>query len=283
MLFISYSHKDAAFVDRLSTRLIEQNVKVWKDKWKIGVSDSFVEKIKAGIKGASYFCIVLSNNSLGSKWVKEEINLALVKESSERGIKILPLRLDDCEIPSALSDRIYVDFKTDFDSGFKQILTLVEDKYNIGDTGRSGLDSEYFFDYGIEQAIVDGRYFMQLDVVSYDKEETFVILSQFKFFGNELARHEHLGLEAGESIRNFILKACAEEFAVRPARVTVKRIDATKGRFEIQDTEGVPCFEVEVRIKLLGNTSRETVLFNVGALFAQICEVCGIDLNLGDT
>ncbi len=45
-VFISYSHKDERFVNKLSTCLIEKNIKVWKDKWKTLAGDSFVSKLK---------------------------------------------------------------------------------------------------------------------------------------------------------------------------------------------------------------------------------------------
>lgn len=281
-VFISYSHKDAGFVDRLAIRLLEHNIKVWKDAMKIIAGDSFVNKIKAGIEGASYFCIVLSQNALKSKWVKKEINQALIQESKQKGIGILPILIDDCEIPPLLSDRIFVDFRKDFHSGLIQILSVVGKKYNIDDSGRSATDTNYYFDYGIEQRFIDGRYFMQVDVVSYDSEEEFSILSQFKFYGNEHATREHFGLEEDESLRNYVLRACAQEFSVNPARIKVNTTDAKRAQLSIQDAQGVARFDVDVRVKWLGTASRETLLFNVGALFGQICALCGIDINQDD-
>jgi hypothetical protein len=71
-LFISYSHKDAEFVDKLTSSLIAKNIKVWKDKWKALTGDSFVREIQAGIKGAAFFVLYyqiirLSQNGLLKK------------------------------------------------------------------------------------------------------------------------------------------------------------------------------------------------------------------------
>ena len=33
-VFISYSHADQAFVDKLSLRLLNENIKVWRDEYK---------------------------------------------------------------------------------------------------------------------------------------------------------------------------------------------------------------------------------------------------------
>jgi hypothetical protein len=279
-VFISYSHRDAKFVHRLSTRLVEKNIKVWKDDMKITAGDTFMNKIKAGIQGASYFSVVLSKNSLNSKWVKEELDEALIHESQARGIVILPILLDDCEVPQALSNRIFVDFRHGFGAGLKQILAVVGWKYNLGDAGRIGTDSKYYIDYGIEHKVVDGKYFMQIDVVSYDREEAFSVLSQFRFYGNEHATREHLNLEEGVSLRDYVLKACAQEFSANPARITIDAKDAKIAHFDIEDAEGLVRFDVDVRIKWLGAATRETLLFNVGALFGQIAEECGV--RIGD-
>ena len=275
-VFISYSHKDGNFVHKLAIRLVENNIKVWKDDMKISAGDTFMRKIRTGIQGASYFGIVLSKNSINSKWVKEELNEALMHETQARGIVILPFLLDNSEVPQSLSDRIFVDFRKDFDSGLRQILVVVRERYNIGDAGRIETDSRYYLDYGIEHRVVDGRFFMQLDVISYDNEERFAILSQFIFHGNEHVTRAHLELKENESLRDYVLKACAQEFAVNPARVTVTTKDAKRAQFFIQDGEGLARIDVDVRIKWLGNASRDTLLFNVGALFGQICENLGV-------
>lgn len=281
-VFISYSHKDAAFVNRLSIDLIKNNVKVWKDSMKITAGDSLLSTIQAGIKGASYFCVVLSKNALQSKWVKKEISKAVVREATKKGIVILPILIEDCDVPPELSDKMFVDFRKDFASGLRKILAVVADKYNLGDSARIDTDSAYYFDYGIEQKLIEGRYFMQLDVVSFDKEETFSILSQFMFHGNEYATPEHFELQEGESLRDLVLKTCAEDFAARPSRILLKARDAQTARFTIGDAAGVVCFNVESRVKRLGDASRGTLLFNVGALFGQICATCGIKIDKGE-
>jgi hypothetical protein len=277
-VFISYSHKDAAFVDRLAVALIEKNIKVWKDNWKTLAGDSFVKKIQAGIEGASHFCLVLSKHSMESKWVEKEIEQALLQESKGDKIVILPIRIDDCTVPDSLSDRLYDDFQSDFDAGVKHIIAVVSPRYNRGDVGRINSQSRYFLDYGIEERIIDGKHIIQLDVVSYDTEESFSILSQFIFRGNEHATCERFELSPEETLREFVLVTCAQEFMANPARVTLNVRESKHARFDIQDAGGIGCFDVEVRIKWLGRPSRSSVLFDVGALFVQICESLGISV-----
>jgi hypothetical protein len=278
-LFISYSHKDAEFVDKLALRLIENNIKVWKDKWKTTTGDSFVKEIQAGIEGASFFCIVLSVNSLESEWVTEELRLAVAEESKGGEIAILPILIDDCEIPTSLKDRLYADFRHDFDFGLKQIIQVVGRHYNVVDYGRiepDETDTPYYFDYGFEEKVIDGKYSLQVDIVSFDLEENHSVLTQFFISATEYGTREHLGLSDEESLRDLILSTCNSEFSSRPARISLKAKAPEKAHFTILDADGEICFHVNSRIRWLGVSSGSTMVFNVGALFGFMCKDLGI-------
>jgi hypothetical protein len=278
-VFISYSHKDEVFVNKLATRLIEKNIKVWKDSWKTLAGDSFISKINEGIEKASYFCIVLSNNSLKSEWVEKELKLAVEAESKQRQFVILPILKDECKIPALIANKIYADFSKDFNNGLKQILAVVENKYNTGIAGRIMGASTYYIDFALDERQIDGRFFLQIDIVSFDSEETFSILTQFVFHGNEFATKEYLEIDEGESLREYLLITCANKFETDPARIKVNCHEVYQTRFPIDDESKKAHFDVDVRVRWLGTSTRETVLFNIGALFNQICNNYGLKYN----
>ena len=278
-LFISYSNKDAEFVDKLALHLIEKNIKVWKDKWKIITGDSFVRKIQSGIRGASFFCIVLSVNSLESEWVRKELRLAVDEEMKGGKITILPILIDNCEIPTSLDDRLYADFRQDFDFGLNKIIQVVGRHYNIIDYGRiepDESDTSYYFDYGFEEEIIDGKYSLQIDIVSFDSEENHSVLTQFFISGTEDGTREHLGLSDDESLRDLVLRTCNSEFSARPARILLNAKAPKKAHFTILDADGEICFNVNSRIRWLGISSGSTMIFNVGALFELMCKNLGL-------
>lgn len=278
-LFISYSHKDAEFVDKLASSLIEKNIKVWKDKWKTLTGDSFVREIQAGIKGANFFCVVLSNNSLESKWVSEEIKLAIEEESKADKLTILPILIDDCQLPTSLHDRLFADFRSDFDFGLNQIVKAVGRYYNIVNYGRIEPDESavpYYFDYAFEGKMIDGKYFLQIDIVSFDLEEKHSVLAQFFISGTEHGTREYLEGANNESLRDLILSTCNSEFSARPARIKLNAKFPERAHFVIHDADGEICFNVDSRIRWLGISSGSTMLFNVGALFNQMCKDLGI-------
>lgn len=269
-VFISYNHKDSKFVDKLSLALVQNNIKVWKDKWKVSVGDSFINKIQEGIEGASFLCVVFSENSIRSDWVTREINAGLLREVEEKKIVILPIVIDNCKIPLLLRDKLYADFRTDFGSGLKQILAVVGKKYNIDNSGRINNESDYYIDYAIEHGFIDNKFFMNIDVVSFDREEEFSILTQFKFIEIDNPKEINIDEKEANMTKHLLLETCAEEFEANPAHVTIVGNQSISGKFPIEDPNKATSYQVTFKIKRLGLVSANTVLFNVGALFIQI-------------
>lgn len=56
--------------------------------------------------------MVLSSNSVNSEWVQRELQLALQKELEEENIIVLPLLLEQVQIPPFLRGKFYADFTT---------------------------------------------------------------------------------------------------------------------------------------------------------------------------
>jgi hypothetical protein len=91
-IFISYAHKDQAFVRRMVSTLEAEGFSVWWDHT-IPPGQSWDSFIARGIKEAKAAIVVWSQNSVDSEWVKEEAQLA-------RGSgKYLPVTIDGGEPP----------------------------------------------------------------------------------------------------------------------------------------------------------------------------------------
>ena len=82
----------------------------------------------------------------------------MIRETEQHGVVIIPIVLDCSDIASVLKDKLFVDFREDSDAGFKKILNVIANKYNIGNSGRIASGTIYYFDYGIDQSIVDERF-----------------------------------------------------------------------------------------------------------------------------
>ena len=124
-VFLSHSSRDNAFCERLALDLVGYDVKVWYDEWEIKVGDSLREKIAAGIETQDQLAVVLSRASVQSDWVQKELNAALAKELEERQVVVLPLLIEDCDIPVFLRDKKWADFRSDYGYGLKQLLEVL--------------------------------------------------------------------------------------------------------------------------------------------------------------
>ncbi len=123
-VFISHSSSDKDFVRRLAYDLKGTGLKVWFDEWELKVGDSLVNNISQAIISSGWFIIVLSKNSIDSKWVTRELNAAFSEEFDEK-LKFLPCLIDDSTLPLFLRDKVYADFRAFYDIGYKNILKAI--------------------------------------------------------------------------------------------------------------------------------------------------------------
>jgi hypothetical protein len=126
-IFISYSHSDSKFVNRLTSDLEKEGNSAWLDKKEIEVGDSISKKIEEGISKCDFFCLVISGHSVNSNWVEREYRTALNAQlSSGTTPKILPLLIQDVELPLHLKDIKFADFSSGYKSGLKQLLKAIK-------------------------------------------------------------------------------------------------------------------------------------------------------------
>ncbi|UCF69420.1 MAG: toll/interleukin-1 receptor domain-containing protein [Acidobacteriota bacterium] len=111
-VFVSYSHHDHEFADKLVDWLRQQGFSVWVDRDGIDGGDQFLERIARGMNRADVVIPLLSRNSVASPWVVREVTYAL-----ERGKKIIPVFLEFAEIPETLEFAIAGLHRIDFSDG----------------------------------------------------------------------------------------------------------------------------------------------------------------------
>ena len=110
-IFLSHSSVDKPFVRRLASELRISGGDIWIDEVEINVGDSLIAKISEGLEASTYLICVLSEASVSSNWVQQELRLFATEQITRSEKKILPVRLDECKIPYFLQDLLYVDFK----------------------------------------------------------------------------------------------------------------------------------------------------------------------------
>jgi TIR domain len=121
-IFLCHSSLDKPFVRKLARNLRDRGVSTWFDELELRVGDSLREKIEAAIQSSGRLAVVLSQNSVESEWVKRELNAAFVRELELKRVFILPLRIDNCDVPLFLRDKVYADFRKSHDDGLAALL-----------------------------------------------------------------------------------------------------------------------------------------------------------------
>lgn len=124
-VFLSYSHADRKFAEKIATYLRKNGVEVWLDKWEILVGDSLIQKIfEEGLSKCDVFLILLSNESVKSSWVQRELDVAMINKM--KGVtKIMPIVIEKCNIPNALRALKWVDLSSAFDKGARELLKSI--------------------------------------------------------------------------------------------------------------------------------------------------------------
>jgi hypothetical protein len=93
--FISYSSKDQEFTDRLYADLQNAGVRCWFAPEDLKIGDEFRNKIDESIRLHDKLLLVLSENSVTSPWVRDEVEAAFERERKENRIVLFPIQIDN--------------------------------------------------------------------------------------------------------------------------------------------------------------------------------------------
>ncbi len=126
---MSYSRNDSDFVLSLTHKLRASGARVWLDQLDIQPGMAWDETIAEALQDSDALLLVLSKASVDSKNVNDEYSYAL-----DEGKTVVPVLLEECEIPFRLRRLQYVDFTRDSTAGMNALLQTL---------GISGSDSGF--------------------------------------------------------------------------------------------------------------------------------------------
>lgn len=141
-IFISHSSKDKEFVRRLKRDLEELGHEIWLDEGEIGTGDSISKEIEEGISKMDFLILVLTPDSISSKWVELEWRAALLREIDENKKIILPIYLKSCNVPLLLKERLYADFSKGYDTGLVKLMKNIHNPNSEDVTGTEDLSMD---------------------------------------------------------------------------------------------------------------------------------------------
>lgn len=151
-VFVSHASEDKdRFVLDFAKQLRANGVDAWLDKWEMLPGDSLVTKIfEEGIKDAQAVVVVLSKNSVEKPWVKHELDAACVKRINT-GSKLIPVIIDDCEVPEALKATLWesIHDTSSYQSSLERIVASI---FGVSDKPSLGKPPAYVGSFGASVA-----------------------------------------------------------------------------------------------------------------------------------
>jgi hypothetical protein len=93
-LFISYSHADSEFVDKVGDCLTQKGIRYWRDIHK-ATAGPLEEQVNRAIRQNPTVLVILSEHSTKSDWVEHEVRTARETGKELRRHVLCPVALDD--------------------------------------------------------------------------------------------------------------------------------------------------------------------------------------------
>lgn len=108
-IFLSHSSLDSAFSNRLHDLLDMAGLEVWYDEKKLTSNTHLLSDLPKYISKSDAFIVVLSGNSCNSAWVQDEYGYARDLLNKKELKAIIPVVIDDCEIPGFYNNYKWID------------------------------------------------------------------------------------------------------------------------------------------------------------------------------
>lgn len=124
-VFISHSSEDAQIAKNIRNYLAHRDIEVFDDKTDISIGSNLASSINEAISSSDAVLFVISKNTDKSRWVHQEMSLAINNKLKGKEVKLIPIVVEkNSEIPFFLKDYQYLDISKgqDFESGISKIV-----------------------------------------------------------------------------------------------------------------------------------------------------------------
>jgi hypothetical protein len=275
-VFISYSHADAVFANKLAAHLVKNNAHVWIDSWELNVGDSILAHVQKAIQESSALLIVLSKASVESAWVKKELNAALMRELDEKRVLVLPVLLEDCDVPMFLREKMYADFRTSFDVGLSKLVDALL-RITNADQGRISSENghiDWAEDWGYENGLLRMDYML----VEFWDAFPFTVLTQISLWCNDALTHkyeEYRKLDLEWMGRLAITEGLANIAASTDIRILLQDQHPQVEKRRWKDARTSLEYRIVITCRRLGEDNGKDQLINVGNYLRQIRDYVG--------
>ncbi|HEX2165656.1 MAG TPA: toll/interleukin-1 receptor domain-containing protein [Longimicrobiales bacterium] len=273
-VFISYSHTDTEFVDQLAFHLVAENTHVWVDRWEIHVGDSLRQKVETALGEAAAVLFILSPASVQSDWCQRELSAGLVRELEEKRVVVLPVLIKDCAVPLFLKDKLYADFRTDFDQGLRQVREALA-KVTALDLGRTD-EAEGHVDWATQWGKnAEGRVAIFATIVQQSRNQPYTVVSRVVAAMNDVASRRHLELvETGaeEIARQIAFETIAGIPNLEQLKILLTDAEPVERGIGVRDAKVDMEFWVTATCQRVGEDTGRDILVPIGSVLKGLAQ-----------
>lgn len=271
-VFISYSHNDNEFVSTLAAHLVKHNTRVWVDKWQLRVGDSIIDKIQEALQESSALLVILSKSSVQSNWCKKEINAGLMRELEEKKVIILPVLLEECNMPIFLKEKMYADFRSNFDDGLSDILEGIA---KVTNASQSRIEYPNFHvDWAIDWGYTEeGTLNLKFLLVEQAHDAPFTVLTELVMACNESATkryHEYENAGVGWYGRYLITERLEFIPDKENYKILLEDQHPIIKNITIQDSKSNKRDKITITCRRLGEDTGKDILVDLGKCINDI-------------
>lgn len=126
-VFLSYARTDADIVRRVADGLTAAGVRVWLDEANLKAGTNWMQEIERELSATDFVAFFISPTSVNNGWAKQELQVALHRQvSGEGGAVILPVILEDADVPPLLRQFQWVDMRGgNIEKGIGQLVDAI--------------------------------------------------------------------------------------------------------------------------------------------------------------
>lgn len=263
-VFLSYSHADDVIANKLAEDLRSHNTHVWVDTWELSVGDSIINKVQDAIKKSSALLVLLSEASVRSEWCKKELSAGLMRELEEKRVVVLPVLVEDCEIPVFLREKKYADLREDYDRGLNSILDAIAKVTNLYQ-GRLEEDDRHT-DWAEDWGFKDGLFHLRFTIIDSRDGLPMTFLTQVYVMCNEAATaryRQYEGANLGWIGRALIAEALFDFGENNELYLLLDSQFQKELKARIGDTNRGAEYELLIESRRMGQDAGKDILINI--------------------
>lgn len=111
---ISFASENRQIANQIAKKLTKYGIKVFYDEFKISklFGTNLYKKLTEVYSKKSHYCLmIISKSYIKKKWTRIELKIALARQLNDIHDYILPVRLDDTEVPGLSENTLYLDLR----------------------------------------------------------------------------------------------------------------------------------------------------------------------------